>query len=128
MAGFAIRKSVSLDDGGGLTVAGNLTTTADIRNSIEKSIPDGATNQQIVVTIKESTLVAFALSSDQAVTVKTNSSGSPQETFTLAAGEPVAWISGEVADKPIAGDVTSLYVTNASGAAATLKLIAANTL
>jgi hypothetical protein len=125
---FTLRKSVSLDDGSGLTVSGNLSANADLRGGFEKEIADGAANQLISVSVVEGTLVAFALSSTQEVTVKTNSSSSPQETFTLKPGEPVTWINGETTGKPIAGNVTSLYVTNASGQAATLKLITGNTL
>lgn len=125
---FQVRKNTSMDDGGGLQCSGSKNVTADQRSSIEKSIADGATDLEIAIAITETSLVAFALSSDKALTIKTNDSVSPQETFELLPGEPVAWISGEVADKPIAGDVTSIFVTNASGGAATLKLIAASTL
>lgn len=125
---FAIRRSISMDDGGGLSISGQLSVDADVRSGFEKSIPDGSTDLEIVVPITESTLVAFALSSNKDLTVKTNDSVSPQETFSLKNGEPTVWISGETAGKPIAGDVTALYVTNASGASATLKMIAANTL
>jgi hypothetical protein len=53
--------------------------------------------------------------------VKTNSSGSPQETFTLAANKPQYWQTG-MGTTPIAGDVTKVFITNASGATARVEI------
>lgn len=97
--------------------------TAGVQVMFEKSIPNGATDQLISVAVEESTLVSFHLHADQALTVKTNDSVTPQETISLDGIDAESWVTGE-GTKPISGDVTALYVTNASGSDATLKLLA----
>jgi hypothetical protein len=65
--------------------------------------------------------------SDQAVTVKTNSSGSPTNTFVLAAGVPLQFfVTADPAwrdsNGTIVADITALYVTNAGGTAANFQI------
>lgn len=57
------------------------------------------------------------------MTVKTNSSGAPQETIAVAAGIPLVYVPAEGGTAPFAGDVTKLYVTNASGGIAILNVL-----
>jgi hypothetical protein len=90
---------------------------------VDELIADAVTNDLVSVMIVASQLKTFFLWSDQDLTVKTNNSGSPQETFNLKANKPVVWIAG-MSTSPIAGNVTALYITNASGSAATLRLLA----
>jgi hypothetical protein len=91
---------------------------------ITETIANAGTNIAVACSIDEDALAGFFLSSNYDVTVKTNSSGSPQETIALKAGVPVVWTSGSVGSKPISDDVTALYITNASGSSATVTLIA----
>jgi hypothetical protein len=55
------------------------------------------------------------------MTVKTNSSGSPQETITLKANRPKIWQEGDTA--MFAGDVSKLFITHAAPGTATLEII-----
>lgn len=47
-----------------------------------------------------------------AVTLKTNSASTPDDTITLAAGEVFAWMYGDAATFVIAADVTSIFLDN----------------
>ena len=109
----------------GGTVLVNNTVTHTIESSIKfaETVVDSATNTPFLIAIDVSALKHFTMVSDYAVTVYTNeaSTGSPQESFTLAAGVPVVWNSGDTAI--FAGDVDSIFVTNASGDDATLTII-----
>lgn len=89
---------------------------------IEESIANPSTNQLVSVMIVASQIKSFFLWSDQDLTVKTNNSSTPQETFNLKANKPLVWLTG-MPNTPISGNVTALYVTNASGATATLKVL-----
>ena len=62
--------------------------------------------------------------SDKAITVETNSGSAPGNTFTLVANEPVVWHEngGMAVNSFLAADITSLFVTNASGAAAQFQI------
>lgn len=108
---------------GTFTISNTDSYTTDQVSKIQESVPTGTADQEISLAIDISKLKAFSMQASQAMTVKTNSSGSPQETFTLAAGTPVVFVDGNTAI--FAGDVTSLFITNASGSLATFNLVAA---
>lgn len=91
-------------------------------NTIEQiSIPVAAstTNQLYTISIIRSKLQSFFLYTDGALTLKTNSSGSPSDTFVFAAGYPFAWVLGAPfpvsSATPLAADVTAFYLTNSTG-------------
>jgi hypothetical protein len=45
------------------------------------------------------------------MTLKTNSTGSPQETLTIKANKPFAWNINSGVPVPFAGNVTAVYAT-----------------
>jgi hypothetical protein len=57
-------------------------------------------------------LQVFYALSDQDLTLKTNSSGSPQDTITLHANKPFVWYKNSGITNPFAGNVTTTYWTN----------------
>lgn len=83
-----------------------------------------ATNTLYNVSLIQAKLKSVCLKSDQALTIKTNSSGSPQETINLVAGQSYIWtLQTDGAGKiPFAGDVTAFYITNSSAAAANFSM------
>lgn len=89
---------------------------------IDESIANAVTNGPVDCAFVLARLAAFYMQSDQALTVKTNSAGSPQETLTLVAATPFVYVPGVGLPSPFAGNVTALYVTNASGTAAALEI------
>lgn len=88
-------------------------TLAGVTGGIEVSetITD-ATDQLLSVAFVLAKLKVFIMVSSTAMTVKTNDSGSPQETLTLAAGVPFVYVPGAGLASPFDDDVTALYVTN----------------
>lgn len=79
------------------------------------AVDDGATNQHVVQSFKITDLAAGGLlliSTGQAMTVKTNDSESPDDTFEIPAG-------GFVQVAALTADITDLYVTNGSADTAT---------
>src|SRR5690242_16646651 len=85
-----------------------------------------AANVNVKMAFTRADLLSLCLSSDQPVTIYTNdlSGGSPQDTIPLAAGQALVWsLATDLIGKcPFAGNVTTLYVTNASAAVANLKI------
>ncbi len=62
---------------------------------------------------------------DQNIRVCTNDthSGSPAETINLVAGVPLLWSASDpLAPNPFSTNVSTIYVTNVSGASATLHI------
>lgn len=79
-------------------------------------------------TIESITLQAFFDSSVSAsassnVTVKTNSSGSPDQTFTCKPNKAGIWNSDSPFANPISANITKLYVTNPNTVAGTLIIV-----
>lgn len=88
---------------------------------LDESIPDEASDLLVNFALDFSSLQSFYLVSDQVLTIKTNDSGAPDDTFVLVANEPLVWHAGSLHDNPVTVDITKLYVSNASGSAAALK-------
>lgn len=119
------QQSAQLTIGDGLVrINATVTKTVSGNVSIEETVANATTNGLIACSFPATGLKMLAICSDRDVTVKTNSSGSPQETWNLKANQPHYWCENDPGSAPVAGAVTALYVTNASGADATLKLIA----
>jgi hypothetical protein len=102
----------------GETLGGDVEVTAGKEVNISEPIPAESTNLLVACAIDVSQLKGLYLISNLDLVVKTNSSGSPANTFTLYAGVPYMWMEGDSAIRDTAGnavtvDITAIYVTNA---------------
>jgi len=114
-------RSYTPGNGGG--VLGYQKVVADESEvSVSKSIPDETTDMEIIFAVPYAQIKAILLASDQAITVEVNSSSAPDQIFTLLANQPLLWLYGDPIANPITQDITKLYITNASGAAAALEV------
>jgi len=103
-------------------IVSTISHTTEQNFQLNESVPDSTTDKEILLAMDISGLKAFAMMADVAMTVKTNDSSTPQETFVLVAGEALIYSDGWSA--LFSGDVSALYVTNASGTDGTLRVIA----
>ena len=106
----------------GTVTSATLTFTGDSEDDLDVAVPANATNQNYAIGFTKSALQSLLITCDQAVTIKTNSSSSPQDTIALAANTPVIWYATSGATCPFSGNVTALYVTNPATVAANLKI------
>lgn len=110
----------------GVRLSKDVTVTAENFTRTEVSVADGQTAFRVNLAIDVSQLEALYIVSDQAVTIETNDSTTPDDTLVLEANEPLEWYRGPTVDaadrNPLAVDVTDFYIANASGAAATVKI------
>ena len=84
-------------------------------------IPNGASNQQISIAgVDISQLKGVFIGCDQDVLIEFNSNAGSGGSIALEANVPYTWVVGDVHSLLITADVTSVYVTNASGEDATL--------
>lgn len=107
------------------TDAGQVSSTSwsyadDTEINVDSAVPASTTNKQVDVAVTVANIKSVCIYSDQALTVKTNSTGSPQETITLKAREAVIY-SADTGTAPFAGNVTAMYLTNAGTATANFK-------
>ena len=85
------------------------------------TIPNGASNQLISLSgVDISQLRGVFIGSDQEVIVEFNSNAGSGGSLSLEANVPYTWQVGDVNALLITADISSVYVTNASGADATL--------
>jgi hypothetical protein len=106
----------------GTVTSATLTFTGDSEDDLDVAVPANATNQNYAIQFNKTALQSILITCDQAVTIKTNSSSSPQDTINLGANTPVIWYAASGATSPFAGNVTGIYVTNPANVAANLKI------
>jgi hypothetical protein len=92
----------------------SFTYIADDENNTSMVVPAHTTNFLSSFNVTISNLRAMCLVCDQHVVIRTNSIGSPQETISLVAGKPLTWDTDESRAVPFAGNITALYLTNAT--------------
>ena len=120
---MSISQTLSLNwSESGQSLTQNVTLTGSEELNISASIAGNTTNEQHALAFTQSLLQSIYISSDQALTLKTNSSSVPQDTLTIAANKPFCWYSGCGIANPFANNVTSLFVTNAGSTAANLNI------
>jgi hypothetical protein len=101
------------------------TISGDTERNFDASLAIGA-NHEIDIAFTRANLKSLCITSDLAVTVYTNdlSSGSPQDTIAIVAGQALVWTlaTDGIGKCPFSNNVTKLYVTNGAGGAATFKV------
>lgn len=98
------------------TDAGTITSTSssytgDSEENLDVAVPANTTNKEYDLTCIAADLKSLVLYSDQAMTIKTNSSGTPQETIVLAAKSQLVWNTDSAMAKPFSANVTKIFVT-----------------
>jgi hypothetical protein len=111
-----------LDDAGNLLASTTRAVSGDLKIGFKDTVAAGVTNQIVAIAFAKARTNFFVFSSDQPVTLKTNSTSSPQETIALPAGGVYAWNNLHTESNPLIGDVTAIYVTNAGPVVANVVL------
>lgn len=120
MFNHSITTTYNDDSGVVQTVLNKFTGTTEV--GYDGTINAGTTDFEIDIGWKISTNQSLMMWSDQALTVKTNSSTTPGQTISLAANVMLEWGVGLGEINPITVDVTKLFVTNAGTTNAKLKM------
>jgi hypothetical protein len=103
------------------TMALTETINGDMELNVTLTIPANTTNQAIVIAITQTDLLSVCLyANGAALTVKTNSSGSPQDTIALVSGQCLVWTlqTDGIGKIPFSANVTEFFVTNATSGSA----------
>jgi hypothetical protein len=102
-----------------LTVASTTRTyTSDDEVNTSVAVAASTTNHEVDVVVDVSQIKSMVLYCDQAVTLKTNSTGSPADTIALAAKKEVIWAYDHLEACPLTTDVTKFFITNSNSAVA----------
>lgn len=121
MADMQFTSSVNV---GGQTRTYRKTATATDPVNINAgpiTVPNASTNLSLGISgVDVSQLKGVFIASDQDVLVEFNDSSGAGGSLTLESNVPYTWQVGDVNSLLITADVTGVFVTNASGAEATL--------
>lgn len=105
---------------GGTPLSVTVEKTGGLEANLEEAVPANQTNLLMNIAVDVSAAKVVVISSDVALTLKTNSSGTPDDTISVLAGVPIVWHSTDGFTCPLTVDVTKVYVTNTT--AGTLKI------
>ena len=101
--------------------------TGDYEILSDITVAAAASNVAYNLPIDISRIESVLIQSDAAMTILTNSTGSPTDTITLAASNDFtvrySTAAGDSATNPFSGDVTVLYVSSTPGGTLKLRLL-----
>lgn len=121
MATMTITRAVEV--AGATPIAKQLAKTGTLLTLLsEEAVADAQTDYEITTTIDVSAVKAFYLVSTQNVTFETNNGSTPTNTISLLANQPYEYITGDYNSFLLTGDVTSVFITNASGSQALVSM------
>ena len=112
--------------GGGASKSVSTVVTGDSAVRVQTLVASDATDALLTIGLDVDNIKALFIVSDQDLTIKTNSTGAPDNTIVLIADEPLVWnkfASGsEYYTNLFATDVTKMYLTNDSDPAVAANL------
>jgi len=106
----------------GESVSVNKTYTVEGEQNVDVAVPAATTHKEVNIDLDVSELKTLMILSTTDVTIKTNSTGSPDDTLTVVANTPVMWGDDTGITCPLTVDVTKIYITNAGAVASTVKI------
>lgn len=87
------------------------------------NVANGATDQLVAFTLDYSQNKVLFITSTVEMTLKTNSSGAPDQTLSIGpTSGVVAWSAKCGCVHPITADITALYVSNSAGSNGVLEI------
>lgn len=104
--------------GGSTALADSVTETGNIAIDANFTVPVSTTNQAEAIAWNNTNLTAIYIKSNTTLTLKTNSSSSPQDTLTITGGVPFIWYATSGITNPFAGNVTNTFWSNSSSSVA----------
>jgi hypothetical protein len=120
MFNHQITSTYATDEGNAISAVSKYTGTAEV--GFDGTV--AATTDLVEVDIAwiRANVHALLLYSNQALTIKTNNSGTPIDTIVLTAGQAIIWGSDHVEANPVAHDVTKIFLSNDTANIATVKI------
>lgn len=109
-------------DGGGESLSAEKAYSGGTRASLDEAIPAEQTDLELEFAMALTGLQMLVISATCAMTLKTNSSGDPDDTLSLVADSPYVWTADSLDACLITAAITSLFVSTAAGVSGTLKI------
>jgi len=106
----------------GLPISKGVVLTASEEVNFDFQVAASTSNQPFNLAFTKVDLQSIFILSDQTVTIKTNSSSTPQDTLTITGNDPYQWDINCGIANPFAGNVTSGFTSNAGDTAANVSV------
>lgn len=90
----------------------------------DQAVPADSSEMPLVVSFDVGQLVSLFIMNTKDMTLKTNSSGAPDDTLNLIANVPYIWNTDSLDTCLLTVDVTGLFLTDESSADAIFNLVA----
>lgn len=107
--------------GASVGLSGSFGVTSDREQYFDVALDASAIDVEAILDFEEADLKSFFYICDKDTTLKTNSTGSADDTFTIPANKPFLWNAVMLIDNPFTADVTHIYITNAEAEAGTAR-------
>jgi len=109
-------------EGGSGALSKTVTKTGTGQSSLDETVATGLTDEELEYTLDFSAIKSVYIYSSQDVTLETNDGSSPGDTLALKANEPYVWHDTSLYPNLLTTDITSIFITNSSGAAANIRI------
>jgi hypothetical protein len=106
----------------GVVITQNQQIDGGAEQGIDKLIAAGASNVHVAMSVTVASIISLLIYATAAVTIKTNSSSSPAQTLTVAAGQLITWNSSDGLSNPLTTNITDFYFSNSGGSDSIVKL------
>ena len=120
MFNHSINTGYGTDEGNAITVISKYTGSTEV--AYDGTVAATTDLQEVDIAFIRANVHALLLYSSQALTIKTNNSGTPIDTITLAAGQAIVWGTDHPEVNPFAHDVTKIFLSNDTANIATVKI------
>ncbi len=100
----------------GNSLTGATVVSTDGQQSVAVAVNDAVSDLEIEFDVLIADLKSVFILATQDMTLKTNSTGAPDETLNLLAGKPYEWQEGSYFANLLGTNIAKFYVSNASGA------------
>jgi hypothetical protein len=120
---FTDSLSVTHKTPSGAVSVSSIDAPGSTRQNPPVTVPAATSNYHVALSsVDVGELVSFLMYSSQDVTIATNSSTTPSQSFSLAAGVGLAWNMFNGQTNPLTVNITDLYITNPGATPATILL------
>jgi hypothetical protein len=118
MANFTHAVGLTYRNDAGTVASTTATYSGDSESNFNETIPPSAANAEYDWTLTKADVQSMAIFASAAMTLYSNaiSTGSPDDTIALAAGQLIIWTHDSGMTNPFShADVTKIYVTSTAG-------------
>lgn len=106
----------------GESISRTVAVSNDSELNADIALTASEANKLVAMAIDVSQMKGLFIDSDVDVTIETNNSGTPVDTISVTANEPVIWFATSPLTNPLGTDVTAIYLTNGDATAGTCKI------